>query len=360
MRRIGLLSGTVIAACLMGMAGLGEEWTEAVFEPAPAANQAKLEAELGDLPPVPPGMTNIEDYVALLAPRVLAAEEGSSTGAPVRTTRVDGDGMGYVQVAEVVEAMPSSLVTALANLGRTNRLRGLVLDLRFANGNDFGAAAAAAGVLAQESRDDFQLGTDPWPIVARTNALRLPLMILVNRQTRGAAEALAAALRVVVQPSLVIGTNTAGAGRTYREVSVGEGWRVRVADRALKLPGGREFPWEGLTPDLLVAISERDERAYLEDPFHRVVEGRRIRNNGTIRVNEAELLRRRFNGDREAPPFTDPHGVEPGGEDGGGDDEGRAGTWNNVQDPVLGRALDLLEALAGKQGTELNSEADSR
>ena len=52
---------------------------------------------------------------------------------------------------------------------------------------------------------------------AKTNAIELPLVILINRDTYGAAEALAAALRQA-EGALIIGSPSAGRAYFFKDV----------------------------------------------------------------------------------------------------------------------------------------------
>lgn len=308
--------------------------------PPPAALHSLLRQEVPglDLPPPPADATNSEAYLRTLAPHVLLPDPRTPTAnadathtPPISKSTVYQTGQashGYLRIDAVHAGLPAALASALSGLTASNQLQGLILDLRFAGGSDFPSAAQAASELARRPNREFRLGEDPWPIDPRTTAPDLPVFLLVNRQTREAAEALAAAVRATTSPSLVIGTNTAGAARLYRPVPVAPDLEVRVAQASLVLPGGRPLPADGLAPDLAVAVSEADEHLYRTNEFRRFIDGQPLDPNGAFRMNEAELIRRQRNL-RAAPSHPAPATPGP-----------------SVQDPVLGRALDLLDGLA--------------
>jgi C-terminal processing protease CtpA/Prc len=75
----------------------------------------------------------------------------------------------------------------------------------------------------------------------KTNALAIPITILVNRKTSGAAEVLAGILRYR-QLGLLIGTNTAGQASMAREFALKTGQRLRVAVAPVKVTDGHELP----------------------------------------------------------------------------------------------------------------------
>ena len=97
-----------------------------------------------------------------------------TNGAPVRSSILENN-VAYLRVGEVQKNLAAEIQSAQISLATTNKIAGTVLDLRFADGDDLAAAKAAADLFAQK---------------------KLPLAILVNGDTTGAAAALATFLRV--------------------------------------------------------------------------------------------------------------------------------------------------------------------
>ena len=173
----------------------------------------------------------------------------------------------------------------------------------------------------------------------------LPPAVLVNRETAGAAEVLAAVLRQK-EAALVIGQNTAGQAHAFRDVPLSTGQTLKIAADAIEIDGGPELSTEGLAPDIRVTASAADERLWLEDPYRAGVRPASAagRNAGLItgdrpgrrRINEAELVRMQREGidpERDAPP--------------GGPE---LATVPTLQDPALARALDILKGLTLTRG----------
>ena len=161
----------------------------------------------------------------------------------------------------------------------TNAFAGLVLDLRFAGGtNQTGAA-------------DF------------LTAKKIPLVVLTDAQTQGAAAILAGQLHSAGAVVITCGTNVAA----------------------------KNFA------DLRVPLAAEDEKRFLENPFTNAVSASAGRLSGTNNLmfyvdhtSEAELVRKR---------------VKDGEEDGA--NTPRTGPAQPViNDPALARAVDLLKALA--------------
>jgi len=179
----------------------------------------------------------------------------------------------------------------------------------------------------------------------KTDAITLPVAVLVNRQTAGAAEALAGAMRET-GTGLILGGKTAGQAMVAQEFPLKNGERLRIATAPIQLGDGAAMPEQGLKPDITVEVSPQDERAYYADAFKMMEKTNLVASaagsasgagNGTNRVirrprfNEAELVRERREGVSEADmtALAAPEPEKP-----------------VVRDPTLARALDLLRGLA--------------
>jgi len=112
-------------------------------------------------------------------------------------------------------------------------------------------------------------------------------------------------------------------------------------------------------PDLEVAVSLPDERAYQTNEFRRVVEGQPAGSQATLRLNEAELVRRRLSrgGDAEGNPHAPTPRVARKPVRLRSEPAPAPEALPVVQDPALARALDLLSELSTPAPP---SEGDSR
>jgi hypothetical protein len=190
--------------------------------------------------------------------------------------------MAYLRVSHVSAGLPDEIGAANRALAATNKIAGTVLDLRFADGDDAVAATATASLLA---------------------AKKLPLAILVNDRTGGAAVALATTLRAA-RAGLIFGS----------------------ASAAVK-------------PDISVAENPADAKKFFENPYAAPATNEVAALPGTNEfvswvdhTSEADLVRAKIkDGDEfENPP--PPHTAGP--------------QKPVIRDPVLARAVDLIKGLA--------------
>src|SRR5439155_1191989 len=79
-------------------------------------------------------------------PRVILVTNGAPAGVRpegslLSRTKVYDDSYGYLRVARVATGLADEIKSAHDRLDATNKLKGVVLDLRFADGQDYTAAA---------------------------------------------------------------------------------------------------------------------------------------------------------------------------------------------------------------------------
>jgi C-terminal processing protease CtpA/Prc len=172
----------------------------------------------------------------------------------------------------------------------------------------------------------------------RASDIRKPVAVLVNAETRAAAEALAAILRESAA-ALVIGSKTAGEARLYETFTLSTGQKLRVGKVPVVVGRDKAIPATGIVPDIKVDVKAEEERAYYQDPFRQrqmfAAAGSTNENSPLIQgrpTSEAELVRRHRNGGEEIEPVT-PLRREPP-------------EVAVVTDPTLARALDFLKGIS--------------
>ena len=185
---------------------------------------------------------------------------------------------------------------------------------------------------------------------AKTNAISLPVAVLVNRMTTGAAEALAGMLRHR-DVGLLLGTNTAGQASMAKEFTLKTGQRLRIAVAPLRVADDKELPFSGIKPDIEVAVDPLDELAWFENAY-KVLAKPSVTAAGSTndnvaaltnraprrRLNEADLVRMTREGQsqvRDGSPLSG--NIQVKAED---------QIPQVVNDPALARAIDLLKGLA--------------
>jgi hypothetical protein len=268
----------------------------------------------------------------------------------VSKAKVFDEVYGYIRIVQVAAGLGREFDSAYDQLQSTNKLKGLMIDLRFATGHDYSEVGGVASRFGETEQPLFKLRDLTIRSTGRANPITLPVAVLVNQETAGSAEVLAAVLRQI-NAGLLIGGSTAGQAHPFRNFQLSGGQTLKIASGTIELANGTELTDQGVVPDIRMNVSTADEKAYFEDPYWSAARmpgqaggrpGPNMVNMGVPRnrsgrrpLNEAELVKMQREGldlGRDAvPSASEP--LKP-----------------NVQDPTLGRALDFLKGMAVAQG----------
>jgi len=213
-------------------------------------------------------------------------------------------GIGYVRLKQFQASSSDELDDALSELGKKERLKGLVLDLRNNPGGLLDQAAKIAdhflddGVIvttvgSSEGREEKRAqrkGTEP----------NYPLVVLTNEQSASASEIVAGALRNQDR-AVIVGQTTFGKGSVQLVFP-----RVTPDNAALKLtiaqyltPGDVSIQGVGVAPDVeldpMTADTQemdlyRSERSFRERDLSKSLTG-----PGARRSSEQPFLKFRYN-----------------------------------------------------------------
>jgi carboxyl-terminal processing protease len=217
--------------------------------------------------------------------------------------------IGYVRLIQFGEQTSGDLEDALKKL-EAKGMEGLVLDLR---GNPGGLLDQAVKVcekflprnqlvVTTEGRDAKQKST--FSAAGGKKFTNLPIVVLVNAGSASASEIVAGCLQDCTSMgkcrAVIVGEQTFGKGSVQSILPLPDGSALRLTTAKYYTPSHKVIHEKGITPDIIVAMSEEEER---------------------------DVFLKRTPGGIESLPEKDQERVR------------------NAQDPQLDRAMDLLKGL---------------
>jgi hypothetical protein len=212
---------------------------------------------------------------------LLTALASMSAAAGGLQSKLLENDIAYLRVSDAGNGLADEISEAEGSLVVSNKTIGTILDLRSASGDGPEAARTAANYFAEH---------------------KSPLAILINTQTREAADKLALDLRVD-QAGLIFGSAT-----------------------------------PDVHPDIAVAVKPADELVYLKNPYAQLATNNPEGDDATTNfvpyvdhTSEADLVREKIK-DGDEDENTAPVRAVP--------------TTPVIRDPALARAVDFLKALA--------------
>jgi carboxyl-terminal processing protease len=173
-------------------------------------------------------------------------------------SRMQGDGIGYIRVMAFGKRTADQLRTQAASLTKAGASK-LIVDVRNAASGDFADGVALArlfvgsGTLAvRESRPSGQQKIDA---TKGDGSLTLPVVLLVDAGTSGAAEIFAAALAGNKRAEL-IGERTIGRAAAQELVKLPDGSGLWITSSRYLTPAGVPIQGKGLEPDVPIDYQE--------------------------------------------------------------------------------------------------------
>jgi len=218
-------------------------------------------------------LDSLQGSARLIEPEA-AASRGRGTASPmdaVNSVSVINPFIGYLRVRRVEEGTGKQVEEEVRRLVQKEHINSLILDLRFADGGNFSEVPAAAAVFFSDVRALFiiQRGGGPQTYATQTPLFSTdkPLAVLVNRETRGAAETLAVALQSQERALLVGQSPTAGQAFETSDAKLSDGKILRFASGKIMLSHGGDFFLKSARADIDVDFDSKTEKEIYDQPF---------------------------------------------------------------------------------------------
>jgi carboxyl-terminal processing protease len=182
-------------------------------------------------------------------------------------SRMLEDNLAYIQIIQFGDNTGRDFIDQLGLL-LTEQPSGIILDLRNNGGGYLDEAIIVAsqfipdGVLFYEQYGDGS--RVPGNALPGGLAIDMPLVVLVNEYTASASEIVAGAIQDYSRGQLV-GVTTFGKGLVQIYFQMQDGGTARITISKWLTPDGRTIQEQGLTPDVIVELTEEAVAAG-EDP----------------------------------------------------------------------------------------------
>jgi C-terminal processing protease CtpA/Prc len=220
-------------------------------------NRAALQ---GLLERLAPGVSILEKMPASQQPSLFRAE-------------VLDDRIGYLRLGSLSKGNVAELDAALLNFN-TQSLKSVILDLRATpESGDFDLAAEVVNRFCGKGKLLFSVKKNAVKqeriVTSNQDASFQGLLVVIaDKETAGAPEVIAAALRANAK-AMLVGQNTAGAGVEFADLPLHSGKILRVAVAEVVMPDGTAIFPKGVKPDIAVEMPEDAEREVLKQSLEK-------------------------------------------------------------------------------------------
>jgi len=178
---------------------------------------------------------------------------------------LDANHIGYIRVTQFGDSTADDLEAALVQLKKQG-LQGLILDLRWNPGGLLDQAVAVCekflprGQLIVSTEGRHQ--ADKYFAQGGDEIKNVPIVILVNLGSASAAEIVTGCLQDLHR-AVVLGEKTFGKGSVQTIFPLNDGSALKLTVAKYYTPSHKVIHEHGITPDILVPITDAEEAALL-------------------------------------------------------------------------------------------------
>src|SRR6202522_3348537 len=174
---------------------------------------------------------------------------------PPTTDKMMEDGIGYVKVDTLTKGKAQEIAAKIKSLEKSGAKK-LILDLRNTSEGDESEGVATANLFLNHGTITYLQGqkypreafnADPAKTITS-----LPVAVLVNKGTAGAAEVVAAAILENARGD-VVGDKTFGDGSVQKTIDLPDGGALILSVAKYYSPSGKAIEDTAVTPNVVVA-----------------------------------------------------------------------------------------------------------
>lgn len=204
--------------------------------------------------------TNVE--LSVLSMRNAEPRKVTLTRAVVQYPRVTSkllpDGVGDIQVESMNQGTAGEVARAVKSL-ETQGAKRFVLDLRHCAAGDLDEGVGVANLFQDKGTITYlkgqRIAKQSWDADPSKVVTRLPVAVITNHGTAGAAEIAAAALEDNKRAQ-VVGERTYGSASLRQAISMDDGGAIILSVAKYYSPGGKAIQDNGVVPNVQVAEAE--------------------------------------------------------------------------------------------------------
>jgi len=180
---------------------------------------------------------------------------------------LSADGIGYIRITQFNEPTADEFERALNKLDKQG-MQGLVIDLRNNPGGllesaiDICSKFVSGGKLVVSTAGRGGINKQEYKSHGSKVIRSYPIAILINGGSASASEIVSGCLQDYKR-SIVIGETSFGKGSVQSVIANDDGSAIRLTTAKYYTPSHKTIHEKGVSPDIVVAVTEEDERRLL-------------------------------------------------------------------------------------------------
>ncbi len=194
-------------------------------------------------------------------------------------TRELKDNIGYIRLTQFQENSAEEFEKALEKF---KNKKGIIIDLRNNPGGLLTSAVTIADMLLPKGalivytkgrtpRSNEEYYSESDPVIPKD----FPLVVLVNKGSASASEILTGALKDNNR-ALTVGDTTFGKASVQTLIPLPDGSGIKLTTAHYYTPSGKLIMYKGITPDIVVHVSEKEEIERLKAEREAKLKGKKV------------------------------------------------------------------------------------
>ncbi|MDQ7055370.1 MAG: S41 family peptidase [Persephonella sp.] len=198
----------------------------------------------------------------------------------MKTRELENGKIGYIRLTQFQENSAEDFKKALLNF---KGKEGIIIDLRNNPGGLLSTAVRIADMMLKKgdmvvytkgrtprSNEEFYSRTDP--VIPPD----LPVVVLVNKGSASASEILTGALKDNNR-AIAVGDKTFGKASVQTLIPLPDGSGIKVTTAHYYTPSGKLIMNKGITPDIIVHVTEKEEMERLKAEREAKIHGKKVK-----------------------------------------------------------------------------------
>ena len=192
--------------------------------------------------------------------------------------------IAYLRLTQFSENAISELKKAVNNLKTSNKINGIILDLRNNPGGLLDQAVTVSeffidkGMIVSTKGKDGKQAEKYIASALSAKAPKVPMVVLINRGSASASEIVAGAIQDHKR-GVILGTESFGKGSVQTLIHLDSRSAMKITTAIYYTPNGRSIQAEGITPDIIVEPVKIDYNKDKGDTIQKKISEKSLKNH---------------------------------------------------------------------------------
>lgn len=202
----------------------------------------------------------------------IAGLDSAAISSVTNIASVD-DSTGYVKLNSINPESITALGSAIGKLVEKDHITDLIVDLRYSSSTNFTDVAEISSLFLKKEEPLYKISRngkiEEFKATPKGTPYQMPMVLLVNHDTKGAFELFASVLQDKGRAVIVGNSETARQIYQTADIMFDQGNTLQVATAKVILASGKDLFLKPVVPDVTTHLAPKVERDIFSKPFQK-------------------------------------------------------------------------------------------